>query len=492
MLHPTRALSCARLLLGTRQPRPTPLAVRSGPPLGPRSLQLQGLDLAGHPLSLLSPRNSGSPRRHYVTDESVEVQSKIPHTVVSSLIPEEAHMLHANRGPYGFFPMQLGQYLSNGAYQIVRKLGYGTYSSVWLAKQFNSKTNDGYNYVAIKILTTNAVRGEWLHYLHDVEMAHRLRLLSLSAKEHPGYKYCARPLHVFEQESAHGKHSCIVYPPYGPDAFNLAMHMPELHLPLAAAKRVTRQVLMALDFLHTTLGIVHGDVGWKNVLTQLPVSTDVIDLYLSTYPAETYEPMHIPELSSEPFVTVVSQPLPPLGFDPSVSDLEVCLSDLEVCLSDYGLAMRAEDITPKTMIICNHIMRAPEQLLGGRWGQPADIWAVGCLATALLTSETPFDLASCEKGCLGYMYDLLGPFPRSFLKRCRKADKYFDEKGARCFPWYGDDCITLDQWLPPRMEPETSSSEIAATLRFVRRCLTIDPTERPTAAELLADSWLAT
>lgn len=37
--------------------------------------------------------------------------------------------------PYGYFPMRLGHTLDGGKYMVVRKLGYGTNSSVWLAKE---------------------------------------------------------------------------------------------------------------------------------------------------------------------------------------------------------------------------------------------------------------------------------------------------------------------------------------------------------------------
>lgn len=42
-------------------------------------------------------------------------------------------MLHPKDGPWGFFPMKLGQ-LFRDKYEIVRKLGYGTHASIWLAK----------------------------------------------------------------------------------------------------------------------------------------------------------------------------------------------------------------------------------------------------------------------------------------------------------------------------------------------------------------------
>lgn len=46
---------------------------------------------------------------------------------------EEPHMFPLNIGT-GFYPMSLGQKLDDGKYEIVRKLGYGGHSSVWLAR----------------------------------------------------------------------------------------------------------------------------------------------------------------------------------------------------------------------------------------------------------------------------------------------------------------------------------------------------------------------
>jgi serine/threonine-protein kinase SRPK3 len=36
--------------------------------------------------------------------------------------------------PGGYYPIQLGQSLRNRRYLILRKLGYGSYSTVWLAR----------------------------------------------------------------------------------------------------------------------------------------------------------------------------------------------------------------------------------------------------------------------------------------------------------------------------------------------------------------------
>ena len=36
--------------------------------------------------------------------------------------------------PGGYHPLRLGEYLRDGRYLVLRKLGYGSYSTVWLAR----------------------------------------------------------------------------------------------------------------------------------------------------------------------------------------------------------------------------------------------------------------------------------------------------------------------------------------------------------------------
>ena len=46
---------------------------------------------------------------------------------------EEPHMLSPEQG-FGYYPINLGQKLGEGKLEIVRKLGWAGYSSVWLAR----------------------------------------------------------------------------------------------------------------------------------------------------------------------------------------------------------------------------------------------------------------------------------------------------------------------------------------------------------------------
>jgi hypothetical protein len=53
------------------------------------------------------------------------------------MFPEENLSLNAEQG-FGFFPAVPGLTLKNGCYKVVRKLGRGESSSVWLVENLGS------------------------------------------------------------------------------------------------------------------------------------------------------------------------------------------------------------------------------------------------------------------------------------------------------------------------------------------------------------------
>jgi len=80
----------------------------------------------------------------------------------------------------------------------------------------------------------------------------------------------------------------------------------------------------------------------------------------------------------------------------------------------------------------------------------------------------------------------LGPFPLEFLQACGDRNKYFDENGT-LLQTTGDS-TTLEDIL--RSLGVLDESDILGVAAFLRRCLTLDPKQRPSAQELLKDSWL--
>lgn len=62
-----------------------------------------------------------------------EFDRESSHSVQSSLGCSEAEPIE-DYGPGGFHPVHFGDLLHDGQYKIVRKLGFGAFSTAWLAK----------------------------------------------------------------------------------------------------------------------------------------------------------------------------------------------------------------------------------------------------------------------------------------------------------------------------------------------------------------------
>ncbi|KAL7418459.1 Calcium/calmodulin-dependent protein kinase type I [Cryptotrichosporon argae] len=125
--------------------------------------------------------------------------------------------------------------------------------------------------------------------------------------------------------------------------------------------------------------------------------------------------------------------------------------DAELMLADFGLSkvLDEENFSILTTTCGVRLLAEPEIFRKAGHGKPVDVWAIGVITYFLLCGYTPFD-----------------------------RDSQFDEMQAICAGDY-------------KFEPAEYWSGVSQTAReFVRACLTIDPTNRPTAAQLLAHPWL--
>ncbi|KAG1779518.1 kinase-like domain-containing protein [Suillus placidus] len=150
--------------------------------------------------------------------------------------PEEPLDLPADRNG-GFYPATLGNKL-NSTYTIVRKLGRGQHSSVWL-----------WRYVAVKILTAHATQVQ-LQLSDELGFLQSVRDLARESR-HPGQAHIVALLDSFEVSSTQGRHLCLVHEAMG------IFPKVDRGLPIPLVKVVAKQLLLALDFLHHECHMVH-------------------------------------------------------------------------------------------------------------------------------------------------------------------------------------------------------------------------------------------
>ncbi|KAL1888731.1 hypothetical protein Sste5346_009356 [Sporothrix stenoceras] len=120
--------------------------------------------------------------------------------------------------PGSYHPVDIGNFLNKGKYKVLRKLGYGPRSTVWLARDIEA--NKRY---AIKILKARKSTGDGLEELTMYK--------HLEAKLSPKVisRHFTKIFDVFEVEGPNGTHKCLVYEPMGADGNLLLTFFPRLH-----------------------------------------------------------------------------------------------------------------------------------------------------------------------------------------------------------------------------------------------------------------------
>ena len=159
----------------------------------------------------------------------------------------------------GYHPVAVGETYNNGRYVVVRKLGWGHFSTVWLSRD----TTTG-KHVALKVVRSAA------HYtetaIDEIKLLNRI----VQAKpSHPGRKHVVSLLDSFEHKGPNGVHVCMVFEVLGENLLGLIKRWNHRGIPMPLVKQITKQVLLGLDYLHRECGIIHTDLKPENVLIEI-------------------------------------------------------------------------------------------------------------------------------------------------------------------------------------------------------------------------------
>ena len=104
-------------------------------------------------------------------------------------------------------------------------------------------------YVALKIYVTGQKKN------HELEIYNRMDAAEV---EHPGRDLIRKLFDHFTITGPHGPHVCLVHDPMGMSADTLLQkYIPGKAMTLDEMKSCIRQLLIALDFLHSFAHIVH-------------------------------------------------------------------------------------------------------------------------------------------------------------------------------------------------------------------------------------------
>lgn len=215
----------------------------------------------------------------------------------------------------GYHPVSVGEVFKDGRYTVVRKLGWGHFSTVWL-----SKDNESGKHVALKVVRSAA------HYtetaIDEIKLLNRI----VAAKpNHPGRKHVVSLLDSFEHKGPNGTHVCMVFEVLGENLLGLIKRWNHRGIPMALVKQITKQVLLGLDYLHRECGIIHTDLKPENVLIEIGDVEQIVRTFVKEDALDLEDKKDNPNGRRRRRTLITgSQPLPsPLNASFSAADLRV-------------------------------------------------------------------------------------------------------------------------------------------------------------------------
>ena len=145
----------------------------------------------------------------------------------------------------GYHPVKIGDNYSKGRYHVIHKLGYGSYSTVWLARDSRLQ-----RYVALKVLIADEISNN-----SELKVSERLEDDCIGRRQ--GKIYVRSYLDNFLIDGPNGRHVCLVSAiarhsvAFSKDASTIRIFQ------IDVARAITAQAILGLRYIHDK-GVVHG------------------------------------------------------------------------------------------------------------------------------------------------------------------------------------------------------------------------------------------
>ncbi|XP_061965055.1 uncharacterized protein LOC133689266 isoform X1 [Populus nigra] len=449
----------------------------------------------------------------------------------------------------GYHAVRIGDSFKNGRYVVQSKLGWGHFSTVWLA--WDTQIS---RYVALKVQKSAQ---------HYTEAAmDEITILQQIADGDPDDKKCVvKLLDHFKHSGPNGQHVCMVFEYLGDNLLTFIKYSDYRGLPIHKVKEICFNVLVGLDYLHRQLSIIHTDLKPENILllTMIDPSKD---------PRKSGAPLILPnskdksalesgiarlngdlsrnqkkkirrkakraaqgcvekeadadpetsaaeELSANAKLNEGSTEEQPTSSENAnrLSDVDrtrgtglgnqgtkrgsrsnrqnlLASVDLKCKLVDFGNACWT--YKQFTNDIQTRQYRCPEVILGSKYSTSADMWSFACICFELATGDVLFDPHSGDnfdrdEDHLALMMELLGMMPRKIALGGRYSRDFFNR--------YGDlrHIRRLRFWPLNKVlmeKYEFSEKDANEMTEFLIPILDFVPEKRPTAAQCLLHPWI--
>jgi len=416
----------------------------------------------------------------------------------------------------GFHPVKLMDKFKHGRYVVVHKLGFGGFSTVWLARDTQQN-----RYVALKLTTARSAME-----LREVAVQRYLFRYPSTNIE------VSRILDRFAFTGPNGRHICLVFDVYGPSLDILSNQLYKLRPDIARA--LSRQIATSLAQMHEQ-DVAFGDLSIYNILLGLEEVTDwTLEQIYEALGRPIAEEVISNELDSPASILehAPKDTYSPIQWHSTSLNLlkpRAVLTDLNEAVY-VGESAELKDEAGRDGGV-NHDYMAPEYAFGidSQHSKASDVWALGCVFYELRASKSLFGNSS--KSIHTAMQELLGELPAEWKERIlslpslqgafilpedgiqyQTIEEKVDEVGG-WLPWVSmsakdrkqliidtqgedvlqqeDDPMVKDVNRKSSPPPAKLSDEESADLKdLLSRMLTWRPEDRMTMEEVLQHPWL--
>ncbi|CAN8070370.1 unnamed protein product [Agarophyton chilense] len=199
-------------------------------------------------------------------DSTADVQFPY-HEDSESSLGEQTEQESLKKG--GYHPVKVGDTFKNGTYRALCRLGVGHFSTVWLCldnNRFAPGSSSGSRVNRVVALKIQKSAPDYSEAARD-----EIKLLqAVRTKDRYRREPVISLLDHFELSGPNGRHVCLVFDVLGNSLLKLIRRFNYKGAPLSLVRRISKDILMGLHFLHSEADIIHTDLKPENVLFEIP------------------------------------------------------------------------------------------------------------------------------------------------------------------------------------------------------------------------------